>query len=195
TVGNGPGAVPHARGDPRSPAADGAAAPGGARGPRGRVRADGGRAGGHAGGASVSVRVGLPRGGARRARAGRRGRGQRRQSRARRRVEGTGPDADPPGVGDRWSRGDGLHALGAAPPVRRGRRRGHVADGLHDGLGHAADLDSTGGTIVTAATRISYLAGSAVKTIRGRGLACPSCGSTESTLAARKYLVTALRRC
>ncbi len=48
---------------------------------------------------------------------------------------------------------------------------------------------------MTPAVRLSYLASSALEAIRGRGRACPSCGCTESSVAARKYVVTALRRC
>ncbi|MGE0723013.1 MAG: class I SAM-dependent methyltransferase [Alphaproteobacteria bacterium] len=40
-----------------------------------------------------------------------------------------------------------------------------------------------------------YLARSAAAWTLRRGLACPNCGATEATVEARKFVVTALRRC
>jgi len=44
-------------------------------------------------------------------------------------------------------------------------------------------------------TKLNYFLGSAKKSLLQQGFNCPSCGSSESTLVSRKYLVTALRRC
>lgn len=44
-------------------------------------------------------------------------------------------------------------------------------------------------------SRIKYLLNSTSKLITRQGLACPSCGSSDSTIVSRKYIVTALRRC
>lgn len=44
-------------------------------------------------------------------------------------------------------------------------------------------------------SRIKYLLTSTRKLVRRQGLACPSCGSSDSTVVSRKYVVTALRRC
>lgn len=43
--------------------------------------------------------------------------------------------------------------------------------------------------------RVRYFITSARKTFLGQCLACPSCGSVESVVVCRKYIVTALRRC
>lgn len=43
--------------------------------------------------------------------------------------------------------------------------------------------------------RVRYLSVSARRLLTGQGLACPSCGSVESVVVSRKYIVTALRRC
>jgi SAM-dependent methyltransferase len=43
--------------------------------------------------------------------------------------------------------------------------------------------------------KMKYLVTCAMKNIRNDGFSCPSCGCANSTVTARKYLVTALRRC
>lgn len=43
--------------------------------------------------------------------------------------------------------------------------------------------------------KLKYLRLSAAKTVLRKGFDCPSCGSGESRIVDRKYLVTALRRC
>jgi 2-polyprenyl-3-methyl-5-hydroxy-6-metoxy-1,4-benzoquinol methylase len=48
---------------------------------------------------------------------------------------------------------------------------------------------------VTTTARIAYLASSTWKGLCRRGVACPSCGSRQSSLSARKHVLTALRRC
>lgn len=45
------------------------------------------------------------------------------------------------------------------------------------------------------ANRVKYLCTSIRKVLTGQGLACPSCGSVESVIVSRKYIVTTLRRC
>lgn len=48
---------------------------------------------------------------------------------------------------------------------------------------------------MSALEKLSYWLKSAEKRLRGQGGACPSCGSLASSVIARKYLITELRRC
>lgn len=43
--------------------------------------------------------------------------------------------------------------------------------------------------------RVKYFFGSLIKVLAGHVIQCPSCGSENSSVMQRKYLVTALRRC
>ena len=43
--------------------------------------------------------------------------------------------------------------------------------------------------------KINYLKKSLIKFLLNKGRDCPSCGSSQSTIIERKYIITALKRC